>query len=714
MGDYDNMAPGIMKGIYSVIGPQIKRRQGLEDELRSNRADAIYKTIENTPNLSPEEIDRYLTEIESLYPKAVKEIVKQSHDKIRQMQRMGQQNQAKQQTAQADAQKAQANAVATDTQPATSAMPVMPGAASATSATPSTSPIFSQIDKAGESEGWMPLPPMPGAQSTANPMIGAPVSSEAAPVAPSAIPPPPSMASPTAELLAKRSNVNRGAKINRESISESMDYWKTKLPEADDNTLYNMAVGKQVMPSNMKITKAWVDEDGYPHYLVQSGNEIKDIKSDYKTQEKTFAVRIGRPVSITQARDIKDKIGTDFKDENGTSIDLDKLTPEMAIYPIFRGSKTHYVIQSQRQPSVTVGNIVYAVPEFEKMNMPSGSGVALGMAQVGRATTREQMAITPEGQPIVQTMRGGSVPATTGITGRPTAGATSGVTPGAPMATRATSPVAVPVGTQDATATPAASGQPAPTSPVKPSTPAERSKAANEPLPSTLPAGARPSPGMPTAIYNTQQKRIVAVREASNQVFGDPSQPEFVALKAYADLASNKEASARVATAVNATFDSIDQEEKTHGSIVNLLKRYAGIPQALVQAKVGQMQSIIPKDPHEHAAYTATINAYSNLVALRILTGASAHEFSVKAIQQELPILGYNVHTPQQFYGMLAKIAEDIWGGARTTVKGMFPEDEIQYYKAQVGEMTRLARSGINPPPGAGSARPSLDSFNKK
>jgi hypothetical protein len=97
-----------------------------------------------------------------------------------------------------------------------------------------------------------------------------------------------------------------------------------------------------------------------------------------------------------------------------------------------------------------------------------------------------------------------------------------------------------------------------------------------------------------------------------------------------------------------------------------------------------------------------------------MLTGAGAYEFSVKAIQQELPILGLNVHDEKQFYGMLTKLAEDIWGGARTTVKGMFPQNEVDHYKSQVSEMSRLARGGISKPPSATSARPSLSNFENK
>ncbi len=705
MGDYDSMAPGIMKGIYNVIGPQIKRRQVLEDELRSQRANAIYKHIETTPNLMEEEIDKYLTEIESLYPKNVREIIKASHDKIRQIQLLGKQYKEKQATAQADAQKAQANAVFTDKQPATSPMPTMPSA-QANATTPTTGFVGAGLlsPTMGQPTSIGPIAPPPSIESdtNANPMTGAEESSNAVvPTAPefkttvpeSAIAPPPSA---TAELFAKSGNVNRSAKINREAIAESMDYWRTKLPNADDNTLYNIAAGKQILPSALKVLGTYDGKDGFKHVMVlpAGATEPTDLKSTEQVKEKIFRPVPRGDLSVAEAIKEQEK-GRIFEDQDGNAIEVKKLDPSLKLLYWESGSKHHYSVAQQTQTTKDISGRIIGKNQYDITDPSAGNVLGQATSTLPRTTSREQITMTPEGQPVAQTLVGGRATVMPALPGRSEQPANT------PANAPANIPTGVPAGTPTTapTTTPAVSGQPAPTSPVKPTTKAEQIAASNTPLP----AGTRAIGGMPTTIYNTQQKRIVAIREASNQIFGDPSQPDFVPLKAYASMASKPDSAQRVGAAVQATLKSIEYDEKAHGSMINLLKTYANVPQALVNAKTAQMQDIIPTDPAEHAAYTATINAYSNLVGLRMLTGAGAYEFSVKAIQQELPILGLNVHDEKQFYGMLTKLAEDIWGGARTTVKGMFPQNEVDHYKSQVSEMSRMARGGIGAPPGAGN-----------
>jgi len=710
---FNNMGKGIMAGVYSVLGPQIQRENAIEDEMRTKRSDMLYKTIEETPNLTPEEIDKYLGEIEALYPKRTREVIKQSHDKIRQIIALGNKQKEAQKQAGQQAQTSAANAVASDTTPATSPMPTMPGAMTPP---PAPSQGFTDANNILSANGLQPATP-PTPVVPPNPIPGVPVSSEtAAPVTPSIMPPPPSA---TAELLAQHGNVNRGAKISRESIKESMEYWRKNFKshtgeEVDDNTLYNLAVGKNALPSMLKLGKVYVGEDGYQYtQIVNPDGTISELKSQNKVQEKIFRPVSKGEMSIKEAIKARDDWGAEFKDQDGTDLPLDKMDPSLKIQHWVAGSKHYYNAAQQTQTTKDISGRIIGKNQYDIIDPSAGTVLGQATSTLPRSTTREQLAITPEGQTVAQTLTGGRTtslpPLLTNAAGTPstttppvTSSAPANVSPGASSVISAPPSVS---GTQ-------------PTTTAKPTTPVSSSSRAPV-VPEAvdankLPAGTRAVGAMPTTIYNTQQKRIVAIREASNQIFGDPSQPDFVPLKAYADLANKPDAAKRVGNAVQATLKEIEQAEKSHGSIVNLLKAGIGIPQLLVQAQTGVVRSLIPTDPKEHAAYTATINAYSNLVGLRILTGAGAYESSVSAIQKELPIIGVNVHDSKQFYGMLTKLAEDIWGGARTTVKGMFPQNEIDHYHAQVGEMTRAARGGPTPPPGSNStSKPKIIEYDE-
>jgi len=708
---YSNMGKGLMAGFYSVVGPQIQRENAIEDEMRQGRVDMLYKTILDTPNLTKEETQKYLNEIEAAYPKRSREIVKQANARLAQtLDLIRKQKETQNQVGQ-QAQAGAANAVATDTTPATSPMPTMPGAmtANAPQLTGASAQIAAQTNpmSAPESTG----PTNTGSLPHATGLVGTPAANlpdaSIAPIPATPIGPPPSA---TAELLAQHGNVNRGAKISRESIKESMEYWRQNFKsktgeEVDDNTLYNLAMGKNVLPSMLKIGKEYTGEDGYKYtQVINPDGTITELKSQNKVQEKVFRPVSKGEMSIKEAIKARDDWGAEFKDQDGTDLPLDKMDPSLKIQHWVAGSKHYYNAAQQTQTTKDISGRIIGKNQYDIID-PS-AGVVLGQATstLPRATTREQLAITPEGQTVAQTLTGGRTTALPPLPGVAAQGGSettpTTVTPSAPANV---SPGAI-------QAPPSVTGtapKPTPTSSRAPVVP--EAVDANK-----LPAGTRAVGAMPTTIYNTQQKRIVAIREASNQIFGDPSQPEFIPLKAYADLANKPDAAKRVGNAVQATLKEIEQAEKSHGSIVNLLKAGIGIPQLLVQAQTGVVRSLIPTDPKEHAAYTATINAYSNLVGLRILTGAGAYESSVSAIQKELPIIGVNVHDSRQFYGMLTKLAEDIWGGARTTVKGMFPQNEIDHYHAQVGEMTRAARGGPTPPPGKSSARPSLDQFESK
>lgn len=209
-------------------------------------------------------------------------------------------------------------------------------------------------------------------------------------------------------------------------------------------------------------------------------------------------------------------------------------------------------------------------------------------------------------------------------------------------------------------------------------------------------------PGFTPGQFNNIQGRITPVREAANQLFGDPTQPNLKGLKDFANLSDNPEASKKLAKAVRLTFDGIEQQEKAHGNIVNLLSLYGGIPQRLVEGQVANMKDALADlSPEEMEAYNAIMSTYGTVVGLRSLTKASAAQFSIRRLEQEIPIPGWNSHSSKDFYDKMSRLAQEVYGGSRTIPESMLPEK--QYMKEQVDEMLRLSKGTAIPPPPTGS-----------
>jgi hypothetical protein len=255
-------------------------------------------------------------------------------------------------------------------------------------------------------------------------------------------------------------------------------------------------------------------------------------------------------MSVKEAIKARNDWGAEFKDQDGNDMPLDKMDPGLKIQHWVAGSKHYYNAAQQTQTTKDISGRIVGKNQYDITDPSAGTVLGQATSTLPRTTSREQITMTPEGQPVAQTLVGGRatvMPALPGRNEQPV---------NVPANTPANIPTGVPAGVS--TTTPAASGQPAPTSPVKPTTKAEQIAASNTPLP----AGTRAIGGMPTTIYNTQQKRIVAIREASNQIFGDPSQPDFVPLKAYASMANKPDSAQRVGAAVQATLNQLSMMKK--------------------------------------------------------------------------------------------------------------------------------------------------------
>jgi hypothetical protein len=186
-------------------------------------------------------------------------------------------------------------------------------------------------------------------------------------------------------------------------------------------------------------------------------------------------------------------------------------------------------------------------------------------------------------------------------------------------------------------------------------------------------------------------------------------------LKDYAYLADQPERAKRIGSAVQLVLNGLDQQEKAAGSFVRLLQNYGGVPQALIDSQLSVNKDVIGKLNAEDAeAFNTIISSISTVVGLRSLTTASAAQASVKALERDIPIPGYNTFTSKQFNFKLSRLAEEVYSGSRTVP---LPKEEREFIKKQVDILKNAPAGGTKPrgtPPPAPDASHPLDDEIKK
>jgi hypothetical protein len=212
---------------------------------------------------------------------------------------------------------------------------------------------------------------------------------------------------------------------------------------------------------------------------------------------------------------------------------------------------------------------------------------------------------------------------------------------------------------------------------------------------------------MTPAMYEHQRAIVTPVREANTQIFGDPTNPNFRPLMDFGQLADNPQSAQRLGRALKLTFDQMDQQEKAHGTLTGLISAKMGMPQALADAKAAVQREVVSAlTPEEQDAYDATITAFSSTVGLRSLTKASAAEFSVRAIERDIPVIGVNTTSSRMFYDKLAHLGELANNGAKTINDSVMPPSEKQFYQKKLEDLRTLKgkRGALSSPPKPGQA----------
>lgn len=414
-------------------------------------------------------------------------------------------------------------------------------------------------------------------------------------------------------------------------------------------------------------------------YSTLSGEPIDGDAIDREAAKPSS----GRPVVIgsdfTTVKDAKKMAagnGMAYPNENGEAWDLNAIPDDMVLQAIHTADgKTHYAPRNVNDKVVTIGGKVYAVNPAEVQGISQGEGTDLGVSKTSTARTSEQVAINPvTGEVVKNTLRSSSTPSTPGATGRPVQA------PGSPAAG----------GSQPPTAPPAGRGsQPAP------------SKAAGA-KPTSAPSS--DIKGVPPGMYNQQLNRVVPVREAATQIFGDPAQPDLKGLKDYMSLADNPQSRDRLGKALRLTFEGLNQAtggahiaadagpiSVSTGGIGSILQNYFGVPQKLAEQQTNIMQKAIGDlTPEEKEAYDSVMSSFSTVVGLRSLTRASAAQASVAAIERELPVIGVNTFDSRQYADQLQRLAEVVSNGTKGIPKGMIDPALVDRINRLPGEMQKL------------------------
>jgi hypothetical protein len=164
------------------------------------------------------------------------------------------------------------------------------------------------------------------------------------------------------------------------------------------------------------------------------------------------------------------------------------------------------------------------------------------------------------------------------------------------------------------------------------------------------------------------------------QIFGDPTNPSLKPLKDFDYLADDMESRKRIAKAWQIIVDESGiQEPEKSGKTMTLLQAYSGFPQALAGALARVKQQVQGElRPDELEALDATVTAFSTAVALRSLTSASAAQFSVKALERDVPIIGLTAVNRAQFNDKLTRIGELANNGLKVLPDAFFTAPETK------------------------------------
>ena len=407
--------------------------------------------------------------------------------------------------------------------------------------------------------------------------------------------------------------------------------------------------------AGIKATKKqYVSPDGKQRDWFSPGKQPKDWQ----------AVSTGsssRPVpyykgALNKANAIdQQNSGRVFQDADGETIDAESLPDGMFILPVFSGNGKEYWQAATDPLRYEVGdNVRRAQPA---LGPPSPNAPSIGAARVGTITTQA----SPSGQQVV-----------TGTT-TPAAGITRSIPPS--------------TGAQ-----PSTGGQP----------PRSGAKVGNI-LPRTPPVGILPDIQHMTPRNAAMAQKAQPAVSALLGLYGDPQNPAVKSMVDFSPLADNKHSQKVLGEA----FKLLDQSmgEISDPGIIQTLATKGGWANFRAQAEAqAQQKTGTQMTPDEREYFDTAIASMADIIGSRAATGQSAARFSVRSIQNELPLIGLSGTPDSRSY--LTKM-QTIGRQVRVGLNGM-PDNTraLGWLSKRESDLAQMQSQGTSPsvtPTGVGA-----------
>lgn len=235
-----------------------------------------------------------------------------------------------------------------------------------------------------------------------------------------------------------------------------------------------------------------------------------------------------------------------------------------------------------------------------------------------------------------------------------------------------------------------AGGGPAQSAPIPKVAPATKTAAQSTPaatnpvkVPGSLLAP-RMLPGVSPSTARIAAQYSVPITESIVQMFGDEAKTGVKPLVAFAHLADDPAASARLGRAINLTKASLGDGiadasigggvggiHASSGGFGTWLQNKLGVPGAVAEQNAGMLRDALSAlTPEERQAYDATMSEMSVMAGLRSISKSSAAISNIRLIENEIPKLG-TAASSAQYLDQMQRIGNAMRNAVHTP--GLFP-----------------------------------------
>ncbi len=334
--------------------------------------------------------------------------------------------------------------------------------------------------------------------------------------------------------------------------------------------------------------------------------------------------------ALDDAISLQENSGRVFADSQGEEIDLGELKRAgvpLKLIPVLRpGQEPYYIVANQTDRIQVIGNQVVTLPELGTTT--PAQEAALGAKNLGTSTTKTET--SPSGEQVVAgthavSPRTGTVP--TAQSGIPTGAPTAPVLHQRPSAPAVVIPPQTPTGV----------------------TPTHVLNHAIRPTGTGESQDILPNIQHMTSANARLATKAQPAVTALIGMFGDPRNPQVKSMADFASLSNDPHAQMVLGKA----FQLLDQEmgEVNDSNMIATLGNLAGWGgfRADVASRI-QREAGTAMTPQEKEYFDTAIASMADIIGSRSATGQSPARFSVKAMQNELPLIGTSSVTDESSY----------------------------------------------------------------